>query len=110
MLSAQNPLPIILPFYFSASIAADPNSALATTLSLVPFSAPVAMLLRMTAVSVPPWQVGLSLALLGLLSVGIVLLMARLFKAQTLLSGEKISVKRFFILVFKPNDTSPSRT
>jgi len=88
-------LPIILPFYFSAGIASDPNSTLATTLSLVPFSAPVAMLLRMTAASVPFWQVVLSLALLGLTSVGIVLLMAHLFKAQTLLSGEKISAKRF---------------
>lgn len=88
-------LPILIPIYLWSPIVNDPNGALATVLSLIPFSAPVAMLLRMTSSLVPPWQLAASLLLLLLTGVGVVWLMARLFRAQTLLSGESFSLQRF---------------
>jgi ABC-2 type transport system permease protein len=63
-------------------------------MSLIPFSAPLAMLMRLTTTIVPSWQILLSIGLLLLTCLGTILLMARLFRVQTLLSGESISVER----------------
>lgn len=87
-------LPMMIPIYFWSAIVANPNSPLAVALSLFPLSAPVSMLMRMTSTAVPAWQLGLSLGLLLLAGVLTVWLMARLFRVQTLLSGESFSLGR----------------
>jgi ABC-2 type transport system permease protein len=87
-------LPMTIPIYLWTVIAGAPNGPLAVALSLIPLSAPVAMLMRMTSTTVPAWQIGASLVLLLLAGLGVIRLMARLFRAQTLLSGETISVRR----------------
>jgi len=89
-------LPMMIPMYLWQPIASHPNGSLATVLSLFPPSAPVAMLMRMTASTVPGWQFGVGLSLLLLSVVGTIWLMARLFHAQTLLSGEPLSLRRFW--------------
>jgi ABC-2 type transport system permease protein len=88
-------LPMMIPIYLGVAISGAPNGTLAVALSLIPFSAPVAMLLRITSTAVPIWQIGLSLMLLVLAGLGTIWLMARLFRVQTLLSGESLSVRRF---------------
>lgn len=97
-------LPMLLPIYLWSAIAAAPNGQLAVFLSILPFSAPTAMLLRLTVTAVPPWQIGFSLLLLLLTGVGVVLLMARLFRAQTLLSGETASPGRMWRTVMGTGD------
>ncbi len=87
-------LPMMLPIYLWAVIVQSPDGMLATALSLIPFSSPVAMLMRMMSAMVPAWQIALSLLLLMGTAVGLVALMARLFRAQTLLSGESLSIRR----------------
>lgn len=87
-------LPMMVPIYLWQPIINSPNGPLATALSLIPFSAPVAMLMRMTSTAVPIWQIGASLTLLLITGIGMIWLMARLFRVQTLLSGESISVRR----------------
>ncbi|MBX3011895.1 MAG: ABC transporter permease [Caldilineaceae bacterium] len=89
-------LPILIPFYLWTAIIAAPTDPLATVLGLIPFSAPVAMLLRINVTTVPAWQHWVSLTLLALTSVGAIKLMARLFRTQTLLSGESLSVRRIW--------------
>lgn len=89
-------LPMMIPIYLWQPIASHPDGALATALSLFPPSAPVAMLMRMTASAVPTWQFGVGLSLLLVSVVGTIWLMARLFHAQTLLSGESLSLRRFW--------------
>ena len=89
-------MPMFIPIYFWVFIINAPNGVLAVTLSLIPFSAPAAMLMRLTATTVPGWQIALSLAILVLTSYGVVRLMARLFQVQTLLSGEAISLRRIW--------------
>jgi ABC-2 type transport system permease protein len=89
-------LPMMIPLYLWTAIANAPNGLLALILSLFPYSAPVAMLMRMTASAVPPWQLTMSLGLLLVAVVGTIWLMARLFRAQTLLSGEPLSLSRFW--------------
>jgi ABC-2 type transport system permease protein len=92
-------IPMFIPIYFWVFIVNAPNGVLAVTLSLIPFSAPVAMLMRLTATTVPGWQIALSLALLGLTSYGIIRLMARMFQVQALLSGEAISLRRIWYVL-----------
>ena len=87
-------LPMMVPIYLWQAIVTSPNGPLAAALSLIPFSAPVAMLMRMTSTVVPLWQIGASLALLLITGIGMTWLMARLFRVQTLLSGESLSVHR----------------
>jgi ABC-2 type transport system permease protein len=89
-------LPMMAPIYLWTAIANAPSGPLAVALSLFPYSAPVAMLMRMTASAVPPWQLAVSLGLLLLAVAGTIWLMARLFRAQTLLSGEPLSLARFW--------------
>jgi ABC-2 type transport system permease protein len=87
-------LPMMLPIYLWPAIVESPGGMLATALSLIPFSSPVAMLMRMMSAMVPAWQIAFSLLLLMGTAVGLVALMARLFRAQTLLSGESLSLRR----------------
>jgi ABC-2 type transport system permease protein len=89
-------LPMLIPVYLWSAIAASPNGTLAIVLSVVPFSAPIAMLMRMTSTTVPMWQITVSLVLIALTSAGTIWLMARLFRMQTLLSGESLSIKRLW--------------
>lgn len=89
-------LPMMVPIYLWMGISSAPNGALAVVLSLFPFSAPVAMLMRMTTATVPSWQVAVSLILLLVTAVVLIRVMARLFRVQTLLSGEALSLKRMW--------------
>ncbi|GAB4448358.1 MAG: ABC transporter permease [Anaerolineae bacterium] len=87
-------LPLMIPIYLWSTIAQNPDGLIAVTLSLIPFSAPVAMLMRLTAGSVPAWQVAVSWGLLLATGLGTIWLMGRLFRTRTLLSGETISARR----------------
>jgi ABC-2 type transport system permease protein len=87
--------PMMIPIYLWTSIVSAPDGVFAVALSLFPFSAPVAMLMRMTSTAVPAWQLVFSLSLLAVTGVATLFLMGRLFRVQTLLSGEPLSVRRF---------------
>jgi ABC-2 type transport system permease protein len=87
-------LPLLIPIYFNTSITAQPNGMLATILSLIPFCAPVAMPMRLFATEVSPWQPTLAAVLMVLAAIFMVKLAAKLFRAQTLLSGTKPNLKQ----------------
>lgn len=87
-------LPMMVPFYLWLALVEAPQGALAIALSMFPYSAPLAMIMRVLVIRVPAWQMALSLALMALACVLTVRLMARLFRAQVLLSGEPLSVAR----------------
>jgi ABC-2 type transport system permease protein len=85
--------PMILPLFFISILIEEPNGTLATVLSLVPWTAPVTMMLRLAAGEVPLWQLLVSSALLAGTAVLILRSVARLFRAQTLLSGQPFNAK-----------------
>jgi len=87
-------LPLMLPLWFQSAFIQAPNGALATFFSLFPLSAPMAMITRMVSNAVPLWQVLLSLALLAATAYGLVVLAARFFRADTLLSDATLDWKR----------------
>lgn len=90
-------IPMMIPMMLSNTLFAEaPNGAIATGLSLFPLSAPVAMMARLSAGGVAPWQVPLAAVLLALTAVVIVRAVAKMFRAQSLLSGQAFSVKGYF--------------
>lgn len=88
--------PLIIPMMFLAALIEAPNGLFAVITSLFPLTAPVAMMTRMASVVIPWWQLLLSVVLMIATAVFIVRAIARMFHAQTLLSGQPFSAKRFF--------------
>lgn len=84
-------LPLLVPFYLNQAFTTDPNGALVTILSLIPLTAPTAMVARLSVVAVPAWQIALSLAGLAVTTYLLVLLAARFFRADTLLSNASLN-------------------
>jgi ABC-2 type transport system permease protein len=82
-------IPILSPLWFWGPITERPNGTLAQILSYIPFTAPLTMMLRMGATSVPAWQTLLSLGILALAVALAIWLAARLFRSSTLLTGAK---------------------
>jgi ABC-2 type transport system permease protein len=89
-------LPLIVVYMFAFAIYATPDGPLALALSLFPLTSPVGMIARMAKTTVPLWQAALAAVLQMLTAILVVRLVARLFRAQTLLSGQPFSTQRFF--------------
>jgi ABC-2 type transport system permease protein len=85
--------PMIVPLFFMSILIEDPNGTLAIILSLVPWTAPVTMMLRLASGEVPLWQLLASSVLLAGTAYVILRSVARLFRAQTLLSGQPFNAK-----------------
>ncbi len=92
--------PLIIPIFLLSVLIQEPNSLLAVLLSLFPLTSPVAMMTRLAAVAVPLWQTTLAAVLLAITAVVIVRSVARMFRAQTILSGQPFSRKLFFSALF----------
>lgn len=82
-------LPMLVPVMLVMNIVQNPNSLLATVLSLVPFSSPMAMLVRLSTTEVPVWQVLLSLLLLVGGFLGCIWVAARIYRTGILMYGKK---------------------
>lgn len=88
--------PLIVVYMLLVVILGSPDGAIAVAASLFPLTSPVAMITRMVATEVPLWQGLLAAALQLLAAVLIIRAAARLFRAQTLLSGQSFDVKRYY--------------
>ena len=89
-------LPLILVYVFAIVIYDAPDAPLALVLSLFPLTSPVGMIARMAQASVPVWQAALAAVLQLFTAILIVRLVARMFRAQHLLSGQPFSLRRYF--------------
>lgn len=87
------PMWVPLYFYFFGVFEDQPNGIAAQVLSYLPFTAPVTMVLRLGAGAVPFWQILLSIVLLTLSVAGAIRLAARVFRAGTLLTGTKPTLR-----------------
>ena len=58
-------MPMVVPLMFVGTLLNTPDSPLAVFLSLFPFTSPVTMMMRISATSVPIWQIGPALVLLA---------------------------------------------
>ncbi len=91
--------PLIIPIFFMAFLINNPNGTLAIVLSLIPLTAPVAMMTRLAAGGVPLWQPLLGAALMAGTALLAMRAVARVFRTQMLLSGQTFSVKRYFTVL-----------
>lgn len=81
-------LSAMLPFFMISAILDQPNGPIATTLSLIPWTAPVTMMLRLPAGGVPASQIALSLGLLAASTYLMLRFAARLFRIGLLMYGK----------------------
>jgi ABC-2 type transport system permease protein len=93
-------IPTIIPFYFFQLIQADPNGLAAMILSFIPITSPVTILMRMVITSLPIWQVALSLVLQFFTMLAALWMAGRIFRVQTLLSGQKLKLSDLHGLIF----------
>jgi ABC-2 type transport system permease protein len=89
-------IPMLVPLILIANIVANPNSTLALVLSMIPFTSPMTMLIRLSMSSVPWYQVVLSLTLLIGGFLGCVWLAARIYRTGILMYGKKATFKELF--------------
>jgi len=87
--------PLILSIIFATTIASAPNSSLSIWLSMIPFTSPVAMMIRIPY-GVPYWQIGVSLAILTLTFILFTWLAAKIYRTGILMYGNKVSWKEMF--------------
>lgn len=88
-------IPLILGIVCSASIANSPDSSLAVWLSMIPFTSPVAMMLRVPF-GVPYWQVGVSLSILYISFIIMTWVAAKIYRTGILMYGKKITYKELW--------------
>lgn len=88
-------IPLMISYLFSLILAMRPHSLLAIGLSLFPLSAPIMMITRLTVGGVPIWQPTLAAGLSLIFVVIIIRTVAKMFRAQILLSGQPFTLTRF---------------
>ena len=76
---------------FMTPIMTNPGSTLARTMSLLPFSAPILMPLRMTLIPVPWYEVAGSIAGVALACLAAIWVSARIYRVGLLMYGKKPS-------------------
>jgi len=80
-------LPAAVPYFFLTVFAEEPNGTLAVILSLFPITAPLSMVMRMSATTVPLFQLIVGVVLLALAVGFAVWLAGRAFRVNVLLMG-----------------------
>ncbi|MFQ3325569.1 MAG: ABC-2 type transport system permease protein [Salibacteraceae bacterium] len=88
-------LPLTLAYVLSTSIVDNPEGPIAFWLSIIPFTSPIAMLVRVAIGigdgGIPVWELVLSMALLIVGFIVTVWLAAKIYKTGILMHGKKVS-------------------
>ncbi len=87
---------LVLSAIFIQPVALAPQSTLSVVMSMLPFSAPIMMPMRMSITSVPPWQVAASLIGTALACVAAVWFSARIYRVGLLMYGKRPSIRELF--------------
>ncbi|OJW14769.1 ABC transporter permease [Mucilaginibacter sp. 44-25] len=90
--------PITMPLLFTYLLSVTvlfraPDSPLAVWLSMIPFTAPVAMMIRVPFGGVPDWQLYLSMAMMVLGFLFTTYVASRIYRVGVLMYGKKASFK-----------------
>jgi ABC-2 type transport system permease protein len=94
--------PLFLGYIVAIMSGFNPNSPLATILSLFPLTSPTVMMWRMANEPVPTWQPWLAVILLAITAWLTIQSVARMFHAQELLSGQPFQLKRYMRMLILP--------
>lgn len=89
-------LPLMLAVYVGAfSVISDPHGPVATTFSLIPFTSPIVMLMRVPF-HPPMWQIILSIIILILTFLFVVWFASKIYRVGILMYGKKPTYKEIF--------------
>lgn len=88
-------LPLVISLFSVGYILNYPDGALSVWLSMIPFTSPVVMMIRI-AFGVPVWQVVLSVVMLYLSVAATTWLGARIYRTGILMYGKKVSWKELW--------------
>ena len=92
-------LPIIIAIMLAPATMKDPDGSLAFWASMIPFTSPVNMMIRIPF-GVPTWQIIVSLALLVIGFLGTTWLAARIYRIGILMYGKKTTFKEIGKWIF----------
>jgi len=88
-------LPIIFAIYAAIYSAQNPDGPLALWCSMIPFTSPIVMMVRLPF-GVPAWQIILSLTILILSFIGTTWMAGKIYKTGILLYGKKVTWKELW--------------
>ena len=89
-------VPFIIPYFFLLQILTNPNSNLAVIMSYIPFTAPTALLMRVSFADVPREQILISLAIQIIFTVVLVWAAGYLFRLGMLHYGRHLTWRDLF--------------
>jgi ABC-2 type transport system permease protein len=84
---------LVIPMMLMALILRSPNSSLSVILSLIPFFAPILMLMRITILLPPFIEIASSIALLALSVLLMIWLTAKIYRVGILMYGKRPSIR-----------------
>jgi ABC-2 type transport system permease protein len=90
---------LFIPFFFIVTFMTDPNGPIPVALSMIPFTAPMGMVMRAGLGAVPLWQLLLSSGILLGTTLLAAWLSARLFRWGMLRYGKKFSLRDLFNVI-----------
>ena len=88
-------VPLIIAIFSAIYIVNDPDSSLAVWMSMIPFTSPVVMMVRIPF-GIPIWQVVVSAVVLAGSFVGMTWVAAKIYRTGILMYGKKPSYKEIF--------------
>jgi len=89
-------MPLMLAVYVGAfSVISDPHGPVATIFSLIPFTSPIVMLMRVPF-HPPMWQIILSIVLLIVTFILVVWFASKIYRVGILMYGKKPTYKEIF--------------
>lgn len=92
-------IPLVLSFIMAQTIMQEPNSSLAFWFSIIPFTSPIIMMVRLPF-GVPMWEIGLSMSLLIVGFIFTTWLAAKIYRVGILMYGKKVSYKELWKWLF----------
>jgi ABC-2 type transport system permease protein len=87
---------MLVSFYLCLVVIRDPNSTISIGISVLPFSAPLAMPIRIIAETPPVWQIGLSIIVNVAAVFGIIWLSSRIYRVGMLMYGKRPTLPELF--------------
>jgi len=88
-------LPIIFAIYAAVYSAQNPDGPLAFWCSMIPFTSPIVMMVRLPF-DVPAWQIILSLSILVLSFIGTTWMAGKIYRTGILMYGKKVTWKEMW--------------
>lgn len=88
-------VPLIIAMLSAIYIVNDPDSSLAIWMSMIPFTSPVVMMVRIPF-GIPIWQIALSAFILVASFIGMTWVAAKIYRTGILMYGKKLNYKELF--------------